>query len=132
MSNLPTIYTIYEAFGKGDVDTILSHCTDDVVWEYGHNSTDAPWLQRGEGKEGARATMYGTAAIETTHFMPTAFIEGDGVVVVLFNTEFTVRETGKQVAEEDAVHIWRFNDAGQVVRFRHRIDTLQQQLAFNG
>lgn len=35
MSNARTVPTIYEAFGRGDVPTILGHWTDDVEWERG-------------------------------------------------------------------------------------------------
>src|SRR4051812_1492578 len=33
MGNAATVQAIYEAFGKGDVETILSHCADDIRWE---------------------------------------------------------------------------------------------------
>ena len=33
MGNAATVQAIYEAFGKGDLDTILGHLADDVQWE---------------------------------------------------------------------------------------------------
>ena len=33
MSNLATVQTIYDAFGTGDVLTILETLADDVEWE---------------------------------------------------------------------------------------------------
>ena len=33
MSNLATVQSIYEAFGKGDVPSILDTLADDVEWE---------------------------------------------------------------------------------------------------
>jgi ketosteroid isomerase-like protein len=129
MSNLQTLHAIYEAFGRGDVASILDRCSDSVEWEYGGSSTTAPWLAPAVGKENVINTLAGNAAIEILNFVPTAFIEGDNVIIVLFNTVFTVKKTGKRVVEEDAVHIWRFDSEGKVCRFRHRIDTHQQQLA---
>jgi ketosteroid isomerase-like protein len=89
-----------------------------------------PWLQRRTGKDGAATALAATfSGVETQSFTPNAFLEGEGVVVVLFDTEFTVNATGKPVVENDGVHIWRFDDEGKVSRFRHRIDTHQQELA---
>ena len=132
MSNLQTVQEIYGAFAQGDVAAVAERCADDVDWEYGESSTDVPWLQRTQGKEGAMKSMASQTAIETHSFMPTVFLEGDDVVVVLFDTEFTVKETGKQVAEESAAHIWHFNNEGKVSRFRHRVDTHLQQMAYAG
>ena len=55
MSNhLATVGTIYEAFGKGDIPTILSHMAEDVQWEqWADNSAQAagvPWLAPRQGK----------------------------------------------------------------------------------
>lgn len=129
MSNMKAVMGIYEAFSRGDLPAILAHFADDIEWEYG-NTTTVPWLQTCKGKEGAQAGLIATfSSIETHSFVPKSFIEGEGVIVVLFDTTFTVKSTGKRVVEEDAAHIWRFNADGKVARFRHRNDTHQQQLA---
>jgi hypothetical protein len=41
-----------------------------------------------------------------------------------------VKKTGKKVTEEDEVHIWHFNDAGKITRFRHCVDTHQHVQAY--
>lgn len=129
MSNLKTVLGIYEAFSRGDLPTILSHFSDDIEWEYANTST-APWLLTQKGKEGAKTGLITTfESLDTQSFVPKSFIEGEGVVVVLYDTTFTVKTTGKRVVEEDAAHIWRFGADGKVIRFRHRCDTLQQQKA---
>ena len=44
---IETITTIYEAFGRGDVATILDRVTDDVDWAAESFSSRAmPWLRR--------------------------------------------------------------------------------------
>ncbi len=133
MSNLETVQAIYEAFGRGDVDAVLSYCVDSPEWEYGGTSTSVPWLQHQIGKEGAAANMRaGASEIEIQKFQPKALLAGDDVVAALLDIEFIVKKTGKRVVEVDAVQLWRFNDAGQVTQFRQRVDTQQQQLAWNG
>jgi len=132
MSNLPTVQEIYEAFGRGDVPTILSRLAETVEWEYGATSLEVPWLQARRGREGAAAFFSSLAALDFKKFTPKTFLEDSGVVVVLLDVEFSVKATGKSVAEEDQVHIWNFNEHGKVSRFRHRVDTQKHALACAG
>jgi ketosteroid isomerase-like protein len=32
MSNVATVQSIYEAFGRGDIPAILDRISDDVIW----------------------------------------------------------------------------------------------------
>jgi ketosteroid isomerase-like protein len=132
MSNLQTAQEIYQAFGSGDIPAILSKLSESVDWEYGAGSSDVPWLQRRRGHEGAAAFFSSLGAIEIHRFVPKTFLEGERIVVVLVDIEFTVKATGKRVVEEDEVHIWHFDDQGKVARFRHRVDTQQHALAYRG
>jgi hypothetical protein len=88
-----------------------------------------PWLQARRGREGAAAFFSSLAALDFKKFTPKTFLEETGVVVVLLDVEFSVKATGKSVAEEDQVHIWNFDELGEVVRFRHRVDTQKHALA---
>ncbi len=130
MSNMKTVHEIYGAFARGDLPGILKQLADSVEWEYGSTASSASWLDRRTGVDGAQAGLIATfSSMDVKSFVPKAFIEGDGVVVVLFDTEFVVKSTGKTVKEVDAVHIWRFDAEGKVSQFRHRVDTLQQHNA---
>jgi len=55
--NLAVIGAIYEAFGRGDIPTILGHLADDVRWEEWSDNTaqkaGVPWLQARHGRAGA-------------------------------------------------------------------------------
>lgn len=130
MSHADTVRGIYEAFARGDVAAILETLADDVEWEYGVNSTTVPWLQPRRGRDavpGFFETLF--PAIEIHRFEPKELLESGDLVVAIIDFEFTVRATGRRVVEEDEAHLWRFAD-GKVVRFRHRADTHQQQLAY--
>ena len=50
MSNAATVQAIYEAFGRGDVATILDKLDDAVEWETTVPVPDVPWLQPRRGK----------------------------------------------------------------------------------
>ena len=132
MTNADVVRGIYDAFGRGDVAAILATLADDVEWEYGVNSTTVPWLQPLRGRDAVPAFFETLLpAIEIHRFEPKEFLEGGDLVVAIIDFDFTVRATGRRVVEEDEAHLWRFAD-GKVVRFRHRADTHQQQLAFDG
>jgi ketosteroid isomerase-like protein len=132
MSNLETVQQIYASFGAGDIPGILSKLADDVDWDYSGGSSDVPWLQRRRGREAAAGFFQALGALEFTKFAPKEMLTDGNVVVALLDVEFTVKANGKHVAEEDEVHVWRFNDKGQVTRFKHGVETHQHVLAYKG
>lgn len=131
-ANTNTVREIYEAFGRGDVPAILAKLDDGVVWEYGFAPNEVPWLQHRQGRAEAANFFESLAALEFHNFTPKAILAGEGVVLALIDISFTVKKTGKKFSEEDEVHVWRFNDAGKVVRFRHCTDTKQHAQAYRG
>lgn len=66
------------------------------------------------------------AGMDITRFEVTKILGDDSTVVDLVTLEYTARATGRKVQEIDEVHIWHFDAAGKVARFRHRADTLLQ------
>lgn len=131
MGNTDVVGRIYEAFGRGDVPGILEHLAEDVEWEYGVNSTEVPGLQPRRGRDEVPAFFEALSGVEIHRFEPKAFFESGNIVVVLIDFEGTVKATGQKVLDEDEVHIWHFED-GKVVRFRHRADTHQHHVAWQG
>lgn len=127
MSAVETVQDIYAAFGRGDVPAILARLADDVQWEYATAANPIPWLQPLTGRDQVPRFFEALAShVEITRF-EVAKIFGDASTVVdLVHLEYTARATGRKVQETDEVHIWHFNAAGQVQRFRHRADTLLQ------
>ena len=132
MAHIGTVQQLYEAFGKGDVPAILGNLADDVDWEYGGDATGLPWLQARRGRAQVAGFFQDLAALDIQRFEPTTFLESGNAVVVLIQLEVVVRATGRRVVEEDEVHIWHFDDSGQVRRFRHRLDTHRFWLAREG
>lgn len=131
MSNKITVQKIYEAFGAGNVPAILEHLADDVKWDYASASIEVPWLKRREGINGAIEFFKAVGTeLEFDKFQPTQVIEGEGVVVSLLGVSFTVRSSGARVNEVDEIHVFRFNDEGKVVAFRHGVDSYEHFRAF--
>lgn len=129
MSNLDTVRSIYEAFGKADVAAILEKLSGDVVWEYPPSSTDVPWLQQRVGRENVPGFFASLGGMELTRFEVKELLDGDDVVVALIDVELTVKSTGKRVSEEDEIHVWRFDGEGKVKSFKHGIDSHAHHLA---
>jgi uncharacterized protein len=127
MSNLATIQTIYEAFSKGDMPTILGHMADDVQWEaWADNSAQkagVPWLKAKQGKQGV-LEFFQTLGQFTVlkDFQVLSLLEGGDQVAVEFVIEYDVPSTGGHLRDEE-VHLWKFNEAGKVIRLRHYTDT---------
>lgn len=127
MNPIETVQQIYAAFGRGDVGAILAQLADDVEWEYATAPNPIPWLQplrgRGQVPKFFEALF---AGIEITRFEVNKIFGDDATVVDLVTLDYTARATGHKVQEIDEVHIWHFDAAGKVRRFRHRADTLLQ------
>lgn len=131
-TNTNTVREIYEAFGRGDVPAILAKLDENVEWEYGTAAHEVPWLMPRRGRKGAGEFFESLAEVEFHNFVPKAILADEKLVVAIVDIAFTVKKNGKNVVEQDEAHIWRFNDAGKVVRFRHCADTNQHVQAYRG
>jgi ketosteroid isomerase-like protein len=104
---------IYEAFGTGDVDGILSALAPDVTW-----SNAGPADLEYFGVRHGRAEVAGVFAIigrefDIAEFAPVEFFTTGNRVAVLLRQRTTIRSTGKSFAE-DLVHVWTYGEDGLV------------------
>lgn len=129
MSIIETVQSMYAAFGRGDVPFILGKLAPDVVWEYGSADNPVPWFVKRRGPDEVMKFFQSLAEVEFHRFEPTDLLAGKDVVVALVTLEATVKSTGKRVIEQDYAHVWRFDAAGRVARFRHCSDTWQHAQA---
>ena len=123
-TNISTIEALYEAFGRGDVDTILANVTDDVDWAAEASSSDAPWYGPHKGPEEVAAffTAFGTA-MEVEEFTPLTYAGTDDEVLTLVRCSATSRQTGKRMAHH-LHHYFRFRD-GKISYYRGTEDSAQ-------
>lgn len=120
--NVSTVAAIYEAFGRGDVDTILGHLAHEIEWEAGVRDTGLPYLRERRGKAEV-ATFFGDLAanLVLTHFEPVALCDGGDVVAVPIRHAGTIVDGG-EVPMTTEVHVWRFGTDGAVTGFNHVFD----------
>ena len=130
---LSTISAIYEAFGKGDIPTILIHMAEDVQWEaWADNSAQkagVPWLQARQGKEGVLAFFqYLGTQMQVKDFQVLSIMDGGNQVAVEFVIEVALPALGTHYRDEE-IHLWTLNAAGKVTRLRHYTDTAKHMSA---
>lgn len=131
-SPLETTRFIFDAFARGDIAALLACLAEDVEWEYGTCSQNVPWYQNRRGRESVSAFFQSLAEVEFHRFETTRFIGEGDTVLVLLDSDYTVRSTGGRVVYEDAVFVVKFDAHGMVRRFAHRVDLHQAWLAYNG
>jgi uncharacterized protein len=130
--HVATVRSLYEAFGRGDIPTIVDALADDVEWEAGAVDHGLPLLAPGHGKAHVAAFFEQLAGVEFKRFEPRLlFGSGDHVMAVIA-VELLVPRTGRSVREEAEGHLWTFGADGKVVAFRHYVDTLQHAQAWSG
>jgi uncharacterized protein len=132
-ANRETVLAIYDAFGKGDVATILDALTDDVDWAAESASDALPWYGRRTGKAEV-ATFFEQIAsgLEVTDFTPLGFAtsENENEVMVVIRFHATARGTARAI-DMQLHHYWRFRD-GKVEYYRGSEDTAQTIAAVKG
>ena len=123
---IETVRSVYEAFGRGDIDFILSQVSDDVDWASCPDSDIAPWhgIHRGKAEVPSFFKALG-ATLEITDFTPLSFASNETDVMVVTHFAATAPATGKSAAM-DIHHWWRFRD-GKIYLYRGTEDTAQTQ-----
>ncbi|MCC6624936.1 MAG: nuclear transport factor 2 family protein [Deltaproteobacteria bacterium] len=124
-ANIETIKSIYAAFGRGDVPSILERLHPEVEWELEGRDIGVPWLRPGRGHEAALAFFQGLGALDFKEFHVHAVMGEGPWVVGLCRVDAVHRTTGKRLYEGFETHIWRFDDAGRITAMRHGADTQQ-------
>lgn len=127
--HLTTVGGIYEAFGRGDIPFLLDQLADDVAWEQWADWTPqqagVPWLRARSGKAGAMEFFQIIGAWTFTDFQVRAIFGSGNHVGADCKVAVRMPESGVTLEDEE-LHLWTFDDAGKVIRFRHYVDTAKQ------
>jgi ketosteroid isomerase-like protein len=128
--NIKTIQTVYEAFGRGDIDAILASVTDDVDWATEANGNGAPWYGPHSGVKGVTDffNAFGST-MEVEEFTPIAFAGNDDEVMSVVRCTAKNRETGKRMSHH-LHHYFRIVD-GKIAYYRGSEDTAEVTEAFS-
>lgn len=133
--NVATVKAIYEAFGRGDLPAILAHLHEDVCWEEWEGSqaqaAGVPWLLPRKGRAGAAEFFGIIGQFRFDGFEVHSLMAGDHQVAAEVTVDCTIPSTGAHLRDQE-IHLWTFDEAGRVVRFRHYIDTAKHIAAAAG
>jgi hypothetical protein len=120
-----TVAAIYEAFGRGDIPVILECLDDNVAWEAWRDNraqrAGVPWLAEQRGRQSVLNFFEAIRAWEFKSFQVLSLMAGERQVAA--EIDLAVRLPDGKEFQEEEMHLWTFNDAGKVIRFRHYADT---------
>ena len=122
--NVDLMKSLYEAFGRGDVPTVLAAMDPGIVWNEAENFPYAdknPYVGPNAVVEGVFARLGGewdgfNVALEEV-------LDAGDTVVSLGRYGGTYKKTGTRIHSQFA-HVWRLR-GGKIVKFQQYTDTLQ-------
>jgi ketosteroid isomerase-like protein len=121
-ANLATARSVYEAFGRGDVQAILDSCAPNIQWHSGGTREDFPVFGPRSGLEGVKSFFKDVAENnQFSLFEPKDFLASGDKVVVTGHYTMTQKKTGKPV-DSDWAHIFTFR-GGKCVAWRELNDS---------
>ena len=119
-ANEDTLRKLYDAFGTGDVATVLGAMDDQIDWQ---EPTGLPFENQ-VGPQAVAENIFGpvTTQLEGFSVSPDEFIDGGDIVASVG------RYGGKGAAngvdlDAEFVHVWRFGPDGKITGFRTYTDT---------
>ncbi|MEA2978073.1 MAG: uncharacterized protein QOF19_3593 [Alphaproteobacteria bacterium] len=130
-ANVTLAQSLYAAFGRGDIATLVNAMAPDSTWEMVGRPADFPTFGLRKGPAGVK-TFFDTvsANLDFSEFSPKEFYGVDDRVFVLGHYAMTVKKTGKPLAS-DWIHIFTIRD-GKVTAFREFLDTASAAEAYRG
>ena len=129
--NIKTVQRIYEAFGRGDLGTILDALTDDVDWATDTSTSVAPWYGPRTGKDEVTAFFEAFGAtMEVDEFTPLTYAANVTEVFSVVRIRTRSRAGGKALAMN--LHHWFVFTDGKISFYRGTEDTAQVQAVLAG
>jgi ketosteroid isomerase-like protein len=128
-ANVTLAKNMYDAFGRGDIATIVKAVAPDISWQIIGRASDFPTLGARNGPSGVQE-FFATVAqhLDFSEFSPNEFYPVGDKVFVLGRYAMTVKKTGRPIAS-DWCHVFTIRD-GKVTAFREFTDTAQAAEAY--
>jgi len=127
MSGADFLAGMYDAFGRGDLPTVLGAWHPQIQW---FEAEGNPYMPSGEpwtGPDAVVANLLSRLGEDWDGFTvhPKAFHDAGDVVVVEARYTGTNKETGKSM-DAQVCHVWTLAD-GKITKFQQYVDTAQLQ-----
>ena len=121
--NVAFVRGLYEAFNKGDADSVLAALAEDVEW---HEADGMPYGGHHHGPQEVAEKVFGPVVEDFDGFSVTpdeAYTDGGDGVVIIATYRGTAKESGKEL-NSPAVHAWTVRN-GKIARMRQFMDTVK-------
>lgn len=123
-ANIELVQSLYAAFQRGDIATIVAAAVPDIVWQVHGRPKDHPSIGVHKGPQGVQ-TFFGIVAEtqDVSAFAPRDFDAAGDKVFARGHYAWTMRKTGKSVSAE-WLHMFTIRD-GKLAGFEEFTDTAQ-------
>ena len=130
MSNVQLAKDLYEAFGRGDVGTVLGAFDPNIEWRQAEGNPYEPSGAAWRGPDAVTQNLLLRIANDWDGFTvtPKEFHDAGDTVVVEGRYTGVVKATNTTV-DAQFCHVWRIRD-GRLISFQQYVDTGQLQDAF--
>jgi uncharacterized protein len=124
MTDNPTlIRSLYEAFGRGDVKSILDNVDPSIEWISNTDSKTIPWGGKRGGVAGVASFFQALADnLQFEAFEPRQFLASDDAVTVLGRTRAKFKKPGGGTFDCEWAHIFTIKNS-KLSRFQEFYDT---------
>jgi len=130
MTNIDRIKQMYEAFGRGDLASLMESVAEDVVWEF-EAPAAIPYAGSRRGKQEVLGFFSGIATSEENQALTiTDYVASENKVATFGRYAGTVKSTGLRF-DVALAHLFEFKD-GKVARFVDYNDTARIAAAHAG
>ena len=130
-TNIAVVKLLYDAFRRGDIDTVLRAVAPNVEFHSGGEKQDYPLFGPHKGIADVEEFFRLVSELmDFSDFSPREFFVQKDKVLVLGSYAMTMRKTGRKVSC-DWTHVFTL-DRGKVTKFREITDTAQILEAYRG
>src|SRR5262245_42853671 len=121
-ANLAQAHALYDAFGRGDIETILQGCAPNIQWHSGGVREDFAAFGKRSGIDGVKSFFKDVAENnQFSLFEPRDFFASGDKVVAIGHYTMTQKKTGKPV-DSDWAHIFTIK-GGKCIAWRELNDS---------
>lgn len=123
MDNVKLMKSLYDAFGRGEIPTVLGAMSPGIKW---HQAESNPYMPSGEafvGPDAVLKNVFMRLGAEWDGFAvhPKSFYGAGDSVIAEGRYSGTYKATGKSM-DTQFCHVWDVKD-GKVTRFQQYVDT---------
>jgi len=121
--NSAFVRSLYDAFGRGDMQTIIDNVDPAIEWVSNGSGETIPWGGKRTGPAGVASFFQALGDnLDFEAFEPRQFLDSGDAVTVRGRSRARFKGNGRGTFDSEWVHIFTIRD-GKVARFEEYYDT---------